>query len=149
MEKNKGFGGWLLLFVIILPLQLLVHGTFVIRGLVIFTNKDFVQLQASYSESYSNLVKYSGLFIIITSLILFIAMILVNYAFFTKRSSFINLFIRVNTLSVLLSFISEFLSSLISGNSSLYLTSFRLLIFLVPSIIYLKKSQRVRSTFTN
>jgi uncharacterized membrane protein YdjX (TVP38/TMEM64 family) len=147
MEKKKGFGGWLLLFVMILPLQLFIHATYVIRGLVIFANRDFVQLKANYGESYSNLVKYSGLFIIITSTILFIAMILVNYAFFTKRSAFINMFILVNIFSVLLSFISEFLGDLISGNSSLYLTSFRLLIFLVLSITYLKKSQRVRSTF--
>jgi hypothetical protein len=147
MANSPKIQGWLIVFALILPVQLIIHFNYFLRGISILVNKDFLQLQLNYSQQYVALVKYSAILMILSSFVLIICMSIVNYLFFTRKKSFINLFIIVNSLSVVMSFISEYLGGVISFNQPLYLTSIRLMIFLFVSILYFQRSNRVKSTF--
>lgn len=146
ITENK-ISGWLWLFVILLPFQLIQHMSYVVRSMSIYLNKDFEMITRHYGVDYANQLGAFSLYGILSSMLLFIGMFIVNVYFFKKKKGFVSIFMAINIMSVLCSFISEFLTGILTEQSPVFMTSILLSIFIGVISYALLKSKKVRIIF--
>jgi hypothetical protein len=147
MYNNKKIRGWLIIFAVALPIQLVIHAYYLIRSILVYLSKDFTLINGNYGEAYSSMVNFSGVFLIISSLFIFVGIFIVNILFFLKKANFPKCFILINGVSLIFSFASEYLGASLSGISANYFVSIRLMIILLLATIYLTNSNQVKVTF--